>query len=169
MAEIKKVNNSSLIKNFFNDKNTNNVWMSHADHVSKLPKGFKVVASSKNSKFAIIENNKKPAQAYNDIICKSNNRYIVFLHADVTFSHEFINNINQSIDRQPNFKKPNLDAWAKDIDKAIRLDNRTPEQLLNAINWINSKQGDFWKSNILSCSKLRKQYDALEAAARKGL
>ena len=58
-AEIKKVNNSSLIKNFFNNKNTNNVWMSHADHVSKLPKGFKVVASSKNSKFTIIENNKK--------------------------------------------------------------------------------------------------------------
>ena len=59
LAEIKKVNNSSLIKNFFNNKNTNNVWMSHADHVSKLPKGFKVVASSKNSKFTIIENNKK--------------------------------------------------------------------------------------------------------------
>ena len=58
-AEIKKVNNSSLIKNFFNNKNTNNVWMSHADHVSKLPNVFKVVASSKNSKFTIIENNKK--------------------------------------------------------------------------------------------------------------
>jgi GMP synthase (glutamine-hydrolysing) len=58
-AEIKKVNNSLLIKNFFNNKNTNNVWMSHADHVSKLPNGFKVVASSKNSKFTIIENNNK--------------------------------------------------------------------------------------------------------------
>ena len=41
----------------------------------------------------IIEKNKKPAQAYNDIIDKSNNRYIVLLHADVTFSHDFINNI----------------------------------------------------------------------------
>ena len=58
-AEIKKVNNSLLIKNFFNNKNINNVWMSHADQVSKLPNGFKVVASSKNSKFTIIENNKK--------------------------------------------------------------------------------------------------------------
>ncbi len=58
-AEIKKVNNSLLIKNFFNNKNTSIVWMSHADHVSKLPNGFKVVASSKNSKFTIIENNKK--------------------------------------------------------------------------------------------------------------
>ena len=51
----------------------------------------------------IIEENKNPAQAYNDIIHKSKNSYIVLLHADVTFSHEFIYNINQSIDRQPDF------------------------------------------------------------------
>mgnify|MGYP001192232288 CR=1 FL=1 len=51
----------------------------------------------------IIEKNKKPAQAYNDIIEKSKNRYIVFLHSDVTFSHEFIYNINKSIDRRPDF------------------------------------------------------------------
>ena len=33
--------------------------MSHADQVSKLPKTFKVIASSTNSKFAIVENKKK--------------------------------------------------------------------------------------------------------------
>jgi len=33
--------------------------MSHADQVSKLPKNFKVIASSKNSKFAIVENKSK--------------------------------------------------------------------------------------------------------------
>ena len=33
--------------------------MSHADQVSKLPKGFTVVASTKNSKYTIIENKKK--------------------------------------------------------------------------------------------------------------
>jgi len=33
--------------------------MSHADHVSKLPKGFKLIASSKNSKFTIVEDPKK--------------------------------------------------------------------------------------------------------------
>ena len=30
--------------------------MSHADQVSKLPKSFNVIASSQNSKFAIVEN-----------------------------------------------------------------------------------------------------------------
>ena len=32
--------------------------MSHADQVSKMPKNFKVVASTKNSKLTIIENSK---------------------------------------------------------------------------------------------------------------
>ncbi len=56
LAKIKKINNSILTKNFFNKKGYSNVWMSHADQVSKLPKGFKVIASSENSKLTIIEN-----------------------------------------------------------------------------------------------------------------
>ena len=56
LATITKVSNSVLTKNFFNNKNTSNVWMSHADQVSKMPKDFKVVASTNNSKLTIIEN-----------------------------------------------------------------------------------------------------------------
>ncbi|MDB4845736.1 glutamine-hydrolyzing GMP synthase [Pelagibacteraceae bacterium] len=59
LAELKKVNNSLLVKNFFNKKNISKVWMSHADQVSKMPKEFRIIASSKNSKLAIIENVKK--------------------------------------------------------------------------------------------------------------
>jgi GMP synthase (glutamine-hydrolysing) len=59
-AQIKKISNSLLTKNFFNKKNRNKVWMSHSDEVSKMPKNFKIIASSKNSKLTIIENyNKK--------------------------------------------------------------------------------------------------------------
>ena len=54
LANIYKRNNSQLIKNFFNKK-TKKVWMSHADQVSKLPENFRVIASSQNSKFAIVE------------------------------------------------------------------------------------------------------------------
>ena len=46
---------------------------SHADQVSKLPKNFNVVASSQNSKFAIIEN-------------KLRNFYGVQFHPEVTHS-----------------------------------------------------------------------------------
>ena len=55
LTNIHKRNNSLLIKNFFNKK-TKKVWMSHADQVTKLPKNFRVVASSENSKFSIVEN-----------------------------------------------------------------------------------------------------------------
>jgi len=58
LAKINKVSSSILTKNFFNKNNTNNVWMSHADQVSKMPLNFKVIASTKNSKLTIIENTK---------------------------------------------------------------------------------------------------------------
>ena len=59
LANINKKKDSLLTKKFFNNKKMNKVWMSHADQVSKLPKNFNVVASSQNSKFAIVENKSK--------------------------------------------------------------------------------------------------------------
>ena len=59
LANIYKKKDSLLIKKFFNNKNVNKVWMSHADQVSRLPSNFSVIASSGNSKFAIVENKKK--------------------------------------------------------------------------------------------------------------
>lgn len=56
LANIYKKRNSLLTKNLFNKKKIIKVWMSHADQVSKLPKKFEVIASSQNSKFAIVEN-----------------------------------------------------------------------------------------------------------------
>jgi len=50
--------NSPITKNFFKKKN-NSVWMSHQDVVYKIPSDFKKIASSSNSKFAIIANEKK--------------------------------------------------------------------------------------------------------------
>jgi len=59
LANIYKKNDSFLTANFFKNKKSKKVWMSHADQVSKIPKNFKVVASSTNSKFAIVENKTK--------------------------------------------------------------------------------------------------------------
>ena len=59
LANIYKKKNSPLTKNLFNKKKIIKVWMSHADQVSKLPKKFSVIASSQNSKFAIVENKSK--------------------------------------------------------------------------------------------------------------
>ena len=59
LANIHKKKESLLTKNFFNKQKIKKVWMSHADQVSKLPKNFTVIASSTNSKFAIVENKLK--------------------------------------------------------------------------------------------------------------
>ncbi len=56
-AFIFKKNNSLLTKKFF--KRNTTVWMSHEDAVVKLPKNFKVIASTKNSKLSIVENTKE--------------------------------------------------------------------------------------------------------------
>ena len=59
LANIYKKSDSLLTNNFFTKQQLKKVWMSHADQVSKLPANFKVVASSTNSKFAIVENKTK--------------------------------------------------------------------------------------------------------------
>ena len=59
LANIFRKRDSLLTKNFYNMKKNKKVWMSHADQVSKLPKNFQVVASSANSKYAIVENKLK--------------------------------------------------------------------------------------------------------------
>ncbi len=82
LVNVHKKRESIFTKNFFNKKNINKVWMSHADQVSKLPKNFNVIASSQNSKFAIIENKKK-------------NFYGVQFHPEVTHTEngkKLINN-----------------------------------------------------------------------------
>ena len=74
LAEIIKISNSLLTKNFFNKRNKNQVWMSHSDQVTKIPKNFKIVASSKNSKLTIIEN-------------KTSKFYGVQFHPEVTHTN----------------------------------------------------------------------------------
>ena len=56
-AILQKKNFSLLTKSFFKSKKI--VWMSHEDAVIKIPKNFRVIASTKNSKLTIIENTKK--------------------------------------------------------------------------------------------------------------
>nr|DAP52302.1 MAG TPA: helix-turn-helix domain protein [Caudoviricetes sp.] len=56
--------------------------------------------------------------------------------------------------------------WAKDIEKAHRIDGRSWEQLRGAITYAQD-YSDFWGVNIRSGAKLRKHYDRLEADLRR--
>ena len=60
----------------------------------------------------------------------------------------------------PDYKYPNLNSWAEEVDKMIRLDNRKPEEIVAIIQAIF--KDNFWSTVIQSTSKLRQQYDKLK-------
>lgn len=68
--------------------------------------------------------------------------------------------LNLILERKPDYKKPNLQTWAKHIELMIRKDERTPERIEKVMRW--SQSDSFWQNNILSTDKLRKQFDRLE-------
>ena len=60
----------------------------------------------------------------------------------------------------PKVKMPeNLNPWINEIRLMIEADERTPEEILQVIDF--SQNDSFWKANILSAGKLRKQFDQL--------
>lgn len=67
-------------------------------------------------------------------------------------------------DHKPNFVPQAFHTWVTELDRAIRIDNRTEQELLGCINWIYSdNKGAFWIPNILSGKKLREKFDTMEA------
>ena len=111
LANIYKKKDSPIIKNFFKKKKTIKVWMSHADQVSRLPKTFRVIASSDNSKFAMVE-------------CKSKNFFGVQFHPEVTHTENGKKIISNFIFLICKIKK----NWSSK-DQKIRLIKEIKEQV----------------------------------------
>lgn len=64
--------------------------------------------------------------------------------------------------------KGNVERWAKDIDLALRIDGRTPEEIRSVVDYAHrNPDGAFWASNLLSGQKLRKHCERLLIALRK--
>ncbi len=63
-------------------------------------------------------------------------------------------------------KRPTVSGkWISDIDKLIRIDEKTVEQVEAAIRW--SQNDSFWSSNIHSPAALRKQYEKMRLQAAR--
>lgn len=61
------------------------------------------------------------------------------------------------------FKKPDLQKWCAEVDKMLRIDGRSIEEVEALILWVS--QDSFWKANILSTRKLREKFDQLWSKA----
>jgi hypothetical protein len=63
-------------------------------------------------------------------------------------------------------KRPMVSGkWISDIDKLIRIDEKSVEQVEAAIRW--SQADSFWSSNIHSPAALRKQYEKMRLQAQR--
>lgn len=84
---------------------------------------------------------------------------------EIRLSELLLNFIRQ---RNPNHKQPNIQGWAKDIDRMIRLDKRPVDEVERVLKWCQTDF--FWKNNILSTSALREKFDqlALKMNSTKG-
>jgi hypothetical protein len=60
---------------------------------------------------------------------------------------------------QPNRKPPSLDAWANDIRLLREVDGRAYGEIERLYSLVHND--DFWRTNILSPSKLRAKWDDL--------
>jgi len=69
---------------------------------------------------------------------------------------------------KPDAKVPgNMNSWANTVRLMVEQDKRTLGGIEQVINWC--QQDEFWRKNILSMDKLRKQFDRLEMqASQKG-
>jgi phage replication O-like protein O len=69
--------------------------------------------------------------------------------------------LEKILDHLPSFKQPDMQKWAAHMDAVLRIDGRDPPEVKAVI--IFAHVDPFWKNNILSVDKLRKQYDQLNA------
>jgi hypothetical protein len=68
--------------------------------------------------------------------------------------------LEKILEIKPNCKLPNLNDWADTIRLIRQRDDKTHKEIAELFRWANND--DFWRLNILSPAKLRKQWDALE-------
>lgn len=70
--------------------------------------------------------------------------------------------------RKPDFRKPDLQSWAKHVERMIRIDRRKPDRIEAIIKWAQNDSGGNdgkwkgWQNNILSTRTLREKFDRLE-------
>lgn len=65
--------------------------------------------------------------------------------------------LQKILEHLPGYKKPDINKWALHMDALMRLDKRPPEEVKAVI--LFAQRDPFWRANILSVDKLRKQYD----------
>jgi len=148
-----------------------------------LPKdseGFQILRKSNLIKSNLIESNSNLIQSNSNsnsnINSNSNYSSLVATDSDESFSTQSVEvaeYLYESIIKwDPTHKynrtKPAIKSWAKDIDKAIRIDGRDAESLKHMIHYLFNEKTQtaiFWAPNIQSGKTLREKFDIVKQKA----
>lgn len=108
------------------------------------------------------DNNVNNENTDNKSIVPAKQKRDKFSEGDMAFVAGMLNLLIQS---NPKFRQPNKKTWAEDVRKLREIDGIDHNEMARVFSWANSDS--FWSSNILSPSKLRKQWDQLSAKANQ--
>jgi hypothetical protein len=62
-------------------------------------------------------------------------------------------------ERNPEFKQPDLEKWASQMQSMICLDKRDPEKIKQVIEWASNQDDKFWATAFQSPTTVRKMFD----------
>lgn len=71
----------------------------------------------------------------------------------------------QVMERYPYVNQPNVEQWADDIDKLVRIDKQPLANVKIAL--LFSQQDKFWRQQVRSGANLRKHYEKLLVKAQE--
>lgn len=91
------------------------------------------------------------------------NNFLDYYKTALGFQKLFIKNLKEKNSPFANQLKSTFKNYIYPIKLMIEKDGVTFQQLRDAYNFLNSPEGEFWKSNILSTKKLREQLSVLLA------
>lgn len=100
---------------------------------------------------------------FSDFEIPASEEEIKYFTIAIQFQKLIVKNLNDK--KSPYSKQENAiyKEWVTPIRLIFEKNEATKEQLLEAYNYLNSPDGEFWKSNILSTNKLREKLPTLIA------
>lgn len=100
---------------------------------------------------------------FNDLSLEASDEQIGYFKSAIAFQKLIIKNLKEKNSTTTQVENVKYKNFVDPIRLMFEKDKITKSQLLDAYNYLNSPEGEFWKSNILSTAKLREKLPVLLA------
>jgi hypothetical protein len=157
-AEIRKRNSTK-----FNERSISSTdSVSVSDSVNDIEKN-KILNNSLLSEIKISDD--KNFLLFKENQIETSKETIFYFKTAVSFQLLFIKNLKEKKSPTTQLELANFKNFVEPIRLMFEKDKITSIQIRQAYDFLNSKEGDFWKPNILSTKKLREKISVLLAKA----